>query len=270
MACDGIEATKIVATVGPATSGAGMIRQLFETGVDVFRLNFSHGSHDDHRAHYQAIRDVERALDRPVSVMADLQGPKLRIGTFPDGAVELEPSQPFRLVLDETPGAQQHVCLPHREIFEAARSGIELLLDDGRIRLKVLTVTPTVMETEVMTGGVLSDRKGVNVPGVTLGLSALGDKDRSDLAFALGLGVDWIALSFVQRPDDVAEARRLIAGRAAVLIKLEKPAAIDHLQELIEMADAVMVARGRSRSRTAPGKGSRPAEKDREAVARAR
>ena len=176
--------------------------------------------------------------------MADLQGPKLRIGTFPDGGITLEPGDTFRLHLDPVEGSRSRVQLPHPEIFAATRVGTELLLDDGRIRLRVGRSTARMLETEVITGGSLSDRKGVNVPGVVLDLSPLSDKDHRDLAFALDLGVDWVALSFVQRPEDVAQARRLVGGAASLLIKLEKPAAIEHLDELVEMTDAVMVARG--------------------------
>jgi len=236
--------TKIVATLGPATATESKITELFKAGVDVFRLNFSHGTHRDHSATYRKIRKLEKKIDRPVAVMADLQGPKLRIGTFNDETVELEAGDKFRLDLRDQPGSKSRVQLPHPEIFEAAKPGTDLLLDDGRIRLRVKTVTAKTIDTEVLTAGTLSNRKGVNVPGVLLRLSALSDKDRADLDFALDLGVDWIALSFVQRPEDVAEARRLINNRAAVLIKLEKPAAIEHLEELVEMTDAVMVARG--------------------------
>ena len=236
--------TKIVATMGPATMGTDTMQRLFEAGVDVFRLNFSHGRHEDHRAIYETIRGLEADLRHPVSIMADLQGPKLRIGTFRDESVELVTGQQFRLDLLDAPGTGKRVCLPHREIFDAANPGMDLLLDDGRIRLQIRNVTDSVLETEVITGGVLSNRKGVNVPNVMIGLSSLSAKDRADLDFALDLGVDWIALSFVQRPEDVAEARRLIGRRASVITKLEKPAAIEHLNELVELSDAVMVARG--------------------------
>ena len=236
--------TKIVATLGPATATESKITDLFKAGVDVFRLNFSHGTHDDHRSIYRIIRKLELKIDRPVAIMAVLQGPKLRIGTFKDESIELEAGDKFRLDLQDKPGTKSRVRLPHPEIFEAAKPGTDLLLDDGRIRLRIKKCTARAIDTEVLTAGTLSNRKGVNVPGVLLRLSALSKKDRADLSFALDLGVDWIALSFVQRPEDVAEARRLIDGRAAVLIKLEKPAAIEHLDELVEMTDAVMVARG--------------------------
>jgi pyruvate kinase len=236
--------TKIVATLGPASSSAERLRELFLAGVDVFRLNFSHGSHEDHAARVRLIRDLEAETGRPIAIMADLQGPKLRIGTFAEGAVRLTAGQNFRLDLSERPGDADRVGLPHPEIFAALKPGTELMLDDGRVRLRVLACGADFAETQVVSGDRLSNRKGVNVPNVLLELSPLTSKDTTDLSFALGLGVDWVALSFVQRPEDVAEARRLIAGRAALLSKLEKPSAITHLERIIELSDGVMVARG--------------------------
>ena len=235
---------KIVATLGPATSTPQAIRALFEAGVDVFRLNFSHGLHEGHRACFDQIRQIETACGRPIGVMMDLQGPKLRVGKINGGEAALKAGAPFRLDMDPAPGDAGRAPLPHPEIFKAIAAGTDLLIDDGRLRLRVERCGNDFAETTVVTGGRLSDRKGVNVPGAVLPISALTEKDRQDLQFGLDLGVDWVALSFVQRPEDVAEARRLIAGRAAVLVKLEKPAAIDRLQELIELTDAVMVARG--------------------------
>jgi pyruvate kinase len=236
--------TKIVATLGPATSSPERIRTLFEAGVDVFRLNFSHGLQEEHGRRLEAIRALERETGRATCALADLQGPKLRIGTFANGPVALKPGGAFRLDLDAAPGDGRRVGLPHPEIFEALTVDSELLLNDGRVRLRVVGHGADFAETVVIAGSELSDRKGVNVPGVVLPLSALTPKDRADLQYALDIGVDWVALSFVQRPEDVAEARRLIAGRAALMVKLEKPSAIGHLDELIEMADGVMVARG--------------------------
>jgi pyruvate kinase len=236
--------TKIVATLGPASSTEASIRALFEAGVDVFRFNFSHGTHADHQERFDVVRRLEADAGRPISVMADLQGPKLRVGTFPDGPVRLEAGASFRLELAQGPGTAKRATLPHPEIFAAIGPGTDLLLDDGKIRLRVVKSGKDFADTEIITGGPLSDRKGVNVPNAVLPLSALTEKDRKDLSFALDMGADWIALSFVQRPEDVAEARRLIAGRAAVLVKLEKPAAIDQLESIIEISDAVMVARG--------------------------
>ncbi|HUN47439.1 MAG TPA: pyruvate kinase [Stellaceae bacterium] len=237
-------AAKVVATLGPASSTPAQIAALFAAGVDVFRLNFSHGTQEDHKARLDAIRALEAETGRPVGVMADLQGPKLRLGTFAAGKITLTQGQHFRLDLDKTPGDQNRAPLPHPEIFAALEPGAELLLDDGNVRLKVESCGKDFAETTVMAGSALSDRKGVNVPGVVLPLSALTPKDRSDLAYALQLGVDWVALSFVQRPEDVAEARKLIGGKAGVLVKLEKPAAIGRLDEIVELTDAVMVARG--------------------------
>ena len=235
---------KIVATLGPASSSPEMIETLFLAGVDVFRLNFSHGKQEEHRARYDAIRAIEKKHGRPIGVMADMQGPKLRVGTFADGKVKLVTGKRFRLDLAKAPGDARRASLPHPEIFAALEPGIELLLDDGNIRLKVDQCGTDFAETMILVGGDISDRKGVNVPNAVLPLSALTPKDRSDLAFALELGADWIALSFVQRPDDVAEARKLVNGRAGILVKLEKPAAIRRLSEIFELADSAMVARG--------------------------
>ena len=235
---------KIVATLGPASSTKEQIRALFDVGVDVFRLNFSHGTHAEHRPRFQAIRQVERETGRPIGILADLQGPKLRLGTFAEGAIELAAGARFRLDLDHRPGDQTRAPLPHPEIFEALEPGTELLLDDGKVRLQAERCGAEYAETLCRIGGTLSDRKGVNVPNAVLRMSAITEKDRVDLAFALDNGADWIALSFVQRPDDVAEARKLVAGRAGVMVKLEKPSAIQRLDEITELADAMMVARG--------------------------
>jgi pyruvate kinase len=235
---------KIVATLGPASSTKERIRELADAGADVFRFNFSHGSHADHAARFQIVREVEAERGRPIGVILDLQGPKLRVARFAEGKVSLERGASFRLDLDPAPGDARRVNLPHPEIFRVLRPDQELLLDDGKIRLRVLRCGADFAETEVRAGGTLSDRKGVNVPNAVLPISALTEKDRADLNFGLELGVDWVALSFVQRPDDLAEARRLIAGRAAVMAKLEKPSAIDKLEEIIELSDGIMVARG--------------------------
>jgi pyruvate kinase len=235
---------KIVATLGPSSSTPERIRALFDAGVDVFRLNFSHGTHEDHHARFEAIRQVEQITGRPIGILADLQGPKLRLGTFAEGPIELAAGARFRLDLDRQPGNQTRAPLPHPEIFEALEPGTELLLDDGKVRLQAETCGAGFAETLCRVGGTLSDRKGVNLPNVVLPLSAITEKDRVDLAFALGHGADWIAFSFVQRPDDVAEGRKLVAGRAGVMVKLEKPSAIERLPAIIELADALMVARG--------------------------
>ena len=235
---------KIVATLGPASSDKDTVRRLFLAGVDVFRLNFSHGSADDHRARFAILRELEQETGRPIGILADLQGPKLRVGTFADGAVLLVEGRPFRLDLDPAPGTARRAGLPHPEIFAALVVGAELLLDDGRLRLVVERCGPDFAETRVLVGGKLSERKGVNVPGVVLPITALTPKDRRDLALALELGADWVALSFVQRPEDVAEARALIGDRAAIVSKLEKPSAVERLDEIVALSDAVMVARG--------------------------
>lgn len=235
---------KIVATLGPASSDPATLRRLFDAGADVFRLNFSHGTEAEHRARVAALRALEHEVGRPIGILADLQGPKLRVGRFTDGWIVLMEQQAFRLDLDEALGHAERVQLPHPEIFAALQPGAVLLLDDGRLHLVVERCGADFAETRVLVGGPLSDRKGVNVPGVLLPIGALTAKDQRDLALALALGADWIALSFVQRPEDVSEARALIGGRAAVLAKIEKPSAVDRLEEIVALADAVMVARG--------------------------
>jgi pyruvate kinase len=235
---------KIVATLGPASSTPEMIRSLFEAGADVFRLNFSHGSHEDHKRRYDIIRDVEREIGRPIGILVDLQGPKLRVGTFASGRVSLATGSEFGLDLHGGPGDQQRVSMPHPEVFQALAPGVQLLLDDGKVRLEVLSAGPDSARTRVVVGGPLSDRKGVSVVGAVLPLSALTPKDRIDLAYGLELGADWIALSFVQRPEDVQEIQGIVAGRAGVVSKLEKPSAIDSLEAIVALSDAVMVARG--------------------------
>ncbi|MFS0826474.1 pyruvate kinase [Pseudomonas phoenicis] len=235
---------KILATLGPATRSVDDVRQLVEAGVNIFRLNFSHGEHADHAQRYEWIRDVERQLNRPLGILMDLQGPKLRVGTFAEGKVQLRRGQPLRLDLDATPGDASRVNLPHPEILAALEPGMDLLLDDGKLRLRVVGKHREAIDTEVVDGGELSDRKGVNVPQALLELSPLTDKDRRDLAFGLELGVDWVALSFVQRPQDILEARELIGDRAYLMAKIEKPSAVTQLQAIAELADAIMVARG--------------------------
>ena len=235
---------RILATLGPASSTRERIRALAEAGADVFRLNFSHGSHEDHAERYRLIRAVEAELGRPIGVLMDLQGPKLRVGRFAEGKVALVPGASFRLDLDPTPGDARRANLPHPEIFAALEAGTALLLDDGKLRLRVDACGADFAETTVLVGGTLSDRKGVNVPGVVLPIAPLTAKDRADLDFGLALGVDWVALSFVQRPEDLREARELVGDRAWIMAKLEKPAAIDALEPIVALADGVMVARG--------------------------
>lgn len=235
---------KIVATLGPSSSSFKMISSLFSAGVDVFRLNFSHGSHDLHQQTVDIIRTLEKRVDRPIGILMDLQGPKLRIGKFAGPHVTLKPKAIFRFDLDESPGDETRVNFPHPEIYSCLEKGTDLLLDDGKLHLRVLSWNAQSINTEVIIGGTLSDRKGVNVPGVILPISAMTAKDRLDLAFGLDQGIDWVALSFVQRPEDIREARDLIQGRARIIAKLEKPMAIQHLQEIIGLADGIMVARG--------------------------
>ncbi|HTH97560.1 MAG TPA: pyruvate kinase [Stellaceae bacterium] len=235
---------KIVATIGPSSSNQAMIEALFLAGVDTYRLNFSHGTHDDHARTFEAIRQVERTHDHPIGVLMDLQGPKLRIGTFIEGRVAVPNGHRLRLDLDPAPGDTRRVCLPHPEIFAVMQPGMALLVDDGKVRLRVEDCTASSAEVVVEVGGILSNRKGVNTPNVILPISALTPKDKADLEFGLNLGIDWVAMSFVQRPEDLIEGRALIGNRAALLAKIEKPAALDSLERIVELSDAIMVARG--------------------------
>ena len=235
---------KIVATLGPASNDYKTIRALFEAGADVFRLNMSHGTHDEHRERYDIIRQVEADTGRSIAILADLQGPKLRCGTFAAHGADLEEGQNFRFDLDPAPGDSHRVCLPHKEIFEALETGTHLLVNDGKIRMRVVDHGDDFAICEVEVGGTISDRKGVNVPEVVLPIAALTEKDRNDLEFACEIGVDWLALSFVQRAADVAEARRLANGRAAVLSKIEKPSAVKAFEDILAVSDGIMIARG--------------------------
>ena len=235
---------KIVATLGPSSSDYATIRALSDAGVDVFRLNMSHGSHEDVAARHAIIRKVEEETNRPIGILADLQGPKLRVGTFADGPQDLADGQAFRLDLDPTAGDSTRVNLPHKEIFAALRPGATLLVNDGKIRLKVSDCGEDYADCVVEAGGMISDRKGVNVPDVVLPLAALSEKDKRDLEFVCDLGVDWLALSFVQRCQDVEDARILVKGRASIMSKIEKPAAVEAYAEILEASDGVMVARG--------------------------
>jgi pyruvate kinase len=236
--------TKIIATVGPACATPEMLGNLFLAGADVFRLNFSHGSHETHATVIEMIRGLEKKYRRPIGILADVQGPKLRVGRFQSGRVQLQAGQSFTLDMNPAPGDTRRVCLPHPEILDAAEIGATLLLDDGKLRLRVTRKRADHLLTEVMNGGALSDRKGVNIPDVVLPIPALTEKDLADLAFVLPLGIDYIGLSFVQRPADVAQAKALADGRALIMTKLEKPQALDDLNAILDLSDAVMVARG--------------------------
>jgi pyruvate kinase len=235
---------RIVATLGPASQAPDRVLALAQAGVDVFRLNFSHGEHADHAAALEAVRAAEAAIERPLAALADLQGPKFRLGEFKGDKADVEPGQRFRLDLDPALGDSTRVCMPHPELFAALSPGAELLLDDGKVRLKVSDSTATSANTVVIQGKTLSDHKGIALPGAVIPLPALTPKDRDDLAFALRIGVDWVALSFVQRAADMAELRRLVRGQAAVLAKIEKPAALKDLAAILDQCDGVMVARG--------------------------
>ncbi|MFO1074689.1 MAG: pyruvate kinase [Geminicoccaceae bacterium] len=235
---------KIVATLGPASSTPERIRELFLAGADVFRLNFSHGAHDDHRQVHAAIRALEEETGRPIAILQDLQGPKIRVGVIEGGRIEVAAGETVRFVLGREPGGKDAIPLPHPEIFEAILPGAALLIDDGRVRLEATGVEAGRIDARVVVGGAISNRKGVNLPDTTLDLSPLTEKDRADLAFGLELGVDLVALSFVQKPGDLIEARGLIGGRAGLLAKIEKPQALERIEDIVRLSDAIMVARG--------------------------
>lgn len=240
--------TKIVATLGPASNSKEMISQLFLAGVDVFRINMSHTSHDALKALVSSIRAVEKEYARPIGILVDLQGPKLRVGTFADNAVTLKTGDEFILDGLDRPGDATRVRLPHPEILETLAVGDTILIDDGKVRLQAINISQSngviVARTRVMVGGVVSNRKGVSLPDTTIPVSAMTEKDRADLEAAVPLGVDWIALSFVQRPEDIAEVRSITQGRALVMAKIEKPQAVARLDEIIAASDGLMVARG--------------------------
>ncbi len=235
---------KILATVGPASRSPEMLEKLFRAGADAFRVNMSHGEHAVHAETIAAIRALERKVNRPITVLCDLQGPKLRVGKFKDGRAVIRHSGHFTLDRNPEPGDENRVQLPHPELFGILRPGQRLLIDDGKLRLRVIRADENEILCSAEVGGVISDRKGVNVPDAVIPVPAMTDKDRRDLAFAVAQGADWIALSFVQRPEDVAEARRLMGGYGALMAKIEKPAAISRLDEILELADGLMVARG--------------------------
>ena len=235
---------KILATLGPASADRAMLAKLFEAGADVFRINMSHASHDAMRERIRMIRSLEADYGRPIGILVDLQGPKLRVGQFADGAVDLAKGATFVLDADETPGNHDRVHLPHPEILRALRPGHTMLIDDGKVKLLVSEASPERAVTTVVVPGRISNRKGVSLPDTEIPVAAMTPKDRSDLDAALNEGVDWIAVSFVQRADDVAEVKKIARGRALVMAKIEKPQAIARLDEIIEMSDALMVARG--------------------------
>jgi len=235
---------KILATLGPASSEEATIRKLFEAGADVFRINMSHADHDLMRSLVRRIRNVERELGRPIGILADLQGPKLRVGKFKDTKVTLTPGQTFTLDDQDVPGDNTRVFLPHPEILQAVEPGHRLLIDDGRLTLVAEAADGKSIRTRVVSGTGISDRKGVSLPDTTLGVSALTEKDRRDLDAVLQEEIDWVALSFIQRPEDLAEVRKIARGRVGLLSKIEKPQAVARLDEIIELSDALMVARG--------------------------
>ena len=235
---------KIVATVGPASSSPSMLRLIHNAGVDIFRLNMSHGGHDKLRTVVQSIRDIEKTLAMPLAIFADLQGPKIRTGAFAGGSIKLKYGAEYRLTLSNDAADEDTIPIPHKELLDVLEPGDILKLDDGKLQITVTEKTSRHLVARADTPGTLSNRKGINVPGRSLPISAMTEKDREDLAFALELNVDYVALSFVQRPDDVREAAELIKGRAGIISKIEKPSAVERLDEIIELSDGIMVARG--------------------------
>lgn len=235
---------KILATLGPASSSEEMIEKLFLAGADVFRINMSHASHEMMRDLVVRIRNVEKKMDRPIGILADLQGPKLRVGTFANGRITLKVGQTFTLDNQNTPGDENRVYLPHPEILEAVKPGDRLLIDDGKLELVAKKCSKTAIEAVVKAGTVISDRKGVSLPDTTLGVGALTEKDHKDLLAVLEEPIDWVALSFIQRPEDIAEVRKISKGKVAIISKIEKPQAIQRIDEIIDLSDAIMVARG--------------------------
>ncbi|MEJ0049692.1 MAG: pyruvate kinase [Methylovirgula sp.] len=235
---------KIVATLGPATAQRSAIGDLFRAGADVFRINMSHASHDDMRERVLAIRSLEQEFGRPIAILLDLQGPKLRVGLFKDGAVELKRGDIFVFDSDPTPGDASRVHLPHPEILEALRPGHNMLVDDGKVRLHITEASPKRAVAVVDVAGRVSNRKGVSLPDTEIPLASMTPKDHADLLAGLEAGVDWVAVSFVQRAEDVVEVKKIVGNRALVLAKIEKPQAITRLEEIMEVSDAFMVARG--------------------------
>jgi pyruvate kinase len=236
--------TKVVATLGPASSSRTVISRLFAAGADVFRINMSHTTHERMRELVETIRAVEAECKRPIGILVDLQGPKLRLGSFKNDFAEIDSGQDFVLDHDPAPGDATRVNLPHPEIFAAIKPGDTLLIDDGKLRLTATQADAQRIVTRVKIGGKISSRKGVSLPDTVVPVAALTPKDLADLEAALDTGIDWVALSFIQRPEDIAEAKKITRGRAAVMAKIEKPQAVTRLNDILDVADALMVARG--------------------------
>ena len=236
--------TNILATLGPSSATKEVIEKLIDAGADAFRFNFSHGTHDEHKERYNIVRKLAKEKGRRITLIADMQGPKLRVGEFKDGKITLQEGQKFLLDMDNELGDEKRVTLPHPEIFAAVKNGEDLLLNDGNIRLKIEKHDQSHIWTKVIVGGYLSGHKGVNLPNITLPISAITEKDKKDIAFALKLGFDWISLSFIQKSEDVKQARNLIGDKALIISKLEKPSAINELEEIVKLSDGIMVARG--------------------------
>lgn len=235
---------KIVVTLGPASAGVSVMRALVSAGADVFRFNFSHGTHEEHAERYQIIRSIEKEVGRPICVLQDLQGPKVRLGKLSQSEIELKEGQQVVFAPEDSSSDKEVIPFPHPEVFEAVLPKHGMLIDDGKVRLRVTSVGKSRINAEVLVGGIIRDRKGVNLPDTVLQLSPITDKDKTDLKFGLDLGVDYVALSFVQRPSDIIEARTLIGDKALIMTKVEKPSVFDRIDDIISLSDSIMVARG--------------------------
>jgi len=235
---------KILATLGPVSSSPEVIDKLFTSGCDVFRLNFSHGSIEDHRKNYNYIRELENKYDHATCILADLQGPKLRVGSFENNKVKLKKGDFFNLDLDSAVGNKKRVNFPHPEIYEILTPNSEILIDDGKIKLQIIEQGTNSLKTEVLNDGIISNNKGVNIPGIILPISSLTSKDKADLNKALEMGVDWVALSFVQKPEDIQELKEIVGNKASIMAKIEKPSAVKNMDLIIEASDGIMIARG--------------------------
>ena len=236
--------TKIIATLGPSSSSPVKIHSLFQAGADIFRLNFSHGTHEDHRRRVFHIRQYEKRLGRPIAILGDLQGPKFRIGNFRNGSVLLKNNQKFLLDLNEKLGDDSRILLPHPEIFKSVKKNNRILIDDGKIILNIQSVNSEQIVTEVINGGKISNKKGVNIPEVFVKVSSLTKKDIKDLELCLNLGLDYVALSFVQKANDLLKLKKITGDQTAIMAKFEKPLAIKRMEEILKHCDAAMVARG--------------------------
>jgi len=239
-----IRRAKILSTLGPSSSSLEIIERLFIEGTDVFRLNFSHGSIEEHRNNLDKIRNLEKKYDYPICILADLQGPKLRIGGFKKKKEKLKLGQKFNLDLSNELGDSLRVNFPHPDIYEILTPNSKILIDDGRIKMQVLEQHKEYLVTELLNEGIISDNKGVNIPDTVLPISSITSKDKSDVSKALDMGVDWVALSFVQSAESVMELKKIVNEKAFIMAKIEKPSAVKSIKQILDVVDGIMIARG--------------------------